>query len=107
MAEPYCLAMVLCDGVHCDPATGKHTLLGTFSTVGAPEFPAPVKFCIYFAITDLIGDLELTFRLVNSASIADENAEPVFQIPLTVQSPSPLAVCEGTVSIGSLTGLGD
>lgn len=38
MAEPYCLAMVLCDAVHRDPATAKHFVMGTFSSVGATDF---------------------------------------------------------------------
>lgn len=95
MSEPYCLAMVLCDGVHRDPATGKSTILGTFSTVGSHEFPAPIRVCVYWAITDVMGEIELTFRLVNAKNILDDDVEPVFSLSFPISSPSPLSVNEG------------
>lgn len=79
MHEPYCLAMVLCDSVHQDPATGKFTLLGTFSTFGASEFPASVLFVVYCAITDGQGKVPIKLRLVDSATdVAGDGGEPVF-----------------------------
>jgi hypothetical protein len=73
MAEPYCLAMVLCDAVHRDLATGKFTILGTFSTMGAKEFPSQTQFCVYFAVTDGIGPTVISLRLrESSAGISDE-----------------------------------
>lgn len=95
MSDPYCLAMVLCDAVHRDPATGKSTILGTFSTVGAREFPAPIRLCVYWAITDAMGEVELTFRLVNAKDILDDAVEPVFSLLFPIVSPSPLSVNEG------------
>ena len=91
--------MVLCDEVHRDPATGKSTILGTFGTLGAREYPAPVKLCVYFAITDAIGDIEITFRLVDSKDIMDETVEPVFAFSLMVNSPNPLSVTEGSFGV--------
>lgn len=32
-------SFMTCDAVHADPATGKHTLLGIFSSLRAKEFP--------------------------------------------------------------------
>ena len=32
-------SFMTCDSVHVDPATGKHTLLGIFSSIRAKEFP--------------------------------------------------------------------
>lgn len=76
MPEPYCLAMVLCDGFHRDPATGKHTLLGTFSTLCARSFPTQLKFCVYFAVTDGLGPTKLRLRLVDAESgLVDRSGE--------------------------------
>lgn len=66
MAEPYCLAMVLCDAVHRDATTGKFTILGTFSTLGAKEFPAKVRFCVYYAVTDGLGPTAFRLRIVDA-----------------------------------------
>jgi len=38
-AKPQILAWITCDGVHIDPASGKHTLLGVFSNIKARHFP--------------------------------------------------------------------
>jgi len=66
MADPYCLAMVLCDSVHRDPATGKFTLLGTFDSFVAKTYPAQIKLAIYFAVTDGIGSCTLRLQLVDA-----------------------------------------
>lgn len=34
-------AIVVCDGFHRDPGTGKYSLLGTFNTVFTVRAPAP------------------------------------------------------------------
>ena len=42
-----------CDGVHIDPSSGKHTILGVFSTIRARQFPVVHPFMIWFlTITD-------------------------------------------------------
>ena len=78
MHEPYCLAMVLCDNVHQDPATGKFTLLGTFSTFAARQFPALVQFFVYSAITDGQGQVPIRLRLVDSAVDLSGDGNAVF-----------------------------
>jgi hypothetical protein len=99
MSEPYCLAMVLCDAVHFDRATGKQTILGTFSTIGANSFPTRAAFAVYFALTDITDETEMTFRVVDSRHGFDEQSVPLVEIPLPVQSPSPLAVFEGFCAV--------
>lgn len=98
MSEPYCLAMVLCDGIYVDSASGKKTLLGTFSTVSS-EFPARLQFAVYYALTDCPDKFEITYRLVNSKHLFEDNVEPVFEIKHEIQSRSPLAVVEGQVGV--------
>jgi Family of unknown function (DUF6941) len=97
MSDPYCLAMVLCDAIHVDATTGKQTILGTFSTVGAEQFPTKLNFAVYFAVTDAPSGFELTFRMVDSRHGFDEDCTPVFQIAMPMNSPSPLAVLESRV----------
>ena len=95
MPDPYCLAMILCDSVHVDKATGKQTILGTFSTFGSTRYPARISLAIYYAITDAEGEIPLTFRVVDSKHGFEDDIEPVFSMEFMVRSPSPLAVVEG------------
>jgi len=99
MAEPYCLAMVLCDAIHRDPGNGKCYLLGTFSTFHARSFPAESQFSIYFAITDGLGPTTFRLRVVDSGLGSDAVEIFTFETePLVIQSP--LMVMETVVNIG-------
>jgi len=52
-SKPQLLAWLTCDGVHLDPATGKHTILGVFSNIRAHRFPVTHPFMIWFmTLTD-------------------------------------------------------
>jgi hypothetical protein len=104
MVEPYCLAMVLCDAVHRDGATGKCTLLGTFSTVASRDYPTDIEFSVYFAITDGNGPTKVTFRFVDAKSgiapndsSSELSCEPPGGIDLNLKSP--LVVVEGTIHV--------
>ena len=37
-----------CDGVHLDPASGKHTILGVFSNIKARQFPVMHPYMVWF-----------------------------------------------------------
>lgn len=106
MADPYCLAMVLCDAVHRDPATQKFTLLGTFSNIGAPSFPAQVHFSVYFAVTDGLGPTKFRLQLIKASAgivnaCSDEPEEGrVFLTGVEVDLASPLMVLESVFFIG-------
>lgn len=70
--------------MHRDPATGKFNLLGTFSTLGAQRFPANVRFCIYFAVTDGLGKTQISLRIVDAEpNVVAEPRDPVFTSPST------------------------
>lgn len=99
MSEPYCLAMVLCDAAHRDPATGKWTILGTFSTVGSQQYPTQIQMCAYWSITDVVGSIDLTLRLVDSADLFSDETKPVFEHMMQLDSPSPLAAIEGVMLV--------
>lgn len=76
---PYPLALMLCDASWEDPATGKRTILGSFSYLQARSFPAlyPVVG-VYAAITE---------RPTGSRS------------PPTIRGPGPGAVVRGRPSV--------
>ena len=100
MAEPYCLAMVLCDSVYQAPATGKFTLLGTFSTVGATEFPTKTRFCVYCAVTDGLGKSEIKLKLVHAKKGKEADDVMIFETPpIEINFPNPLIVAEGVMEI--------
>jgi len=46
--KPQVLCWLMCDGVHIDPGTGKHTLLGVFSAIRGRQFPFTHPFMIWF-----------------------------------------------------------
>jgi hypothetical protein len=96
--------MVLCDDVHRDATTGKFTILGTFSTFAADEFPAQVRFSVYYAVTDGLGPTSLRLRIVDAKrGIADgvgEDEGLVFDASSEFDFESPLLVLEAAMSIG-------
>lgn len=99
MNQPYCLAMVLCDGVHCDRTTGKCTLLGTFSTVASNSYPASFVLAVYFALTELQGRHTLTFRIVDSHELFQDDAHPILSANAGIEADDPLGVHEGHLGI--------
>ena len=103
MPEPYCLAMVLCDGCHRDAATGKFTILGTFSTFVAREFPAQAQLAVYFSVTDGLGPTVLRLRIVDAEfGIVNSGKEPgqvICQMEMEVSFEDPLVVMESAWGI--------
>jgi hypothetical protein len=47
-SKPQILAWLTCDGVHIDPATGKHTILGIFSNIHARKLPFTHPYMVWF-----------------------------------------------------------
>jgi hypothetical protein len=53
-SKPSLLAWITCDGVHIDPASGKHTILGVFSNIKARVFPVVHPYMVWFlTLTDV------------------------------------------------------
>jgi hypothetical protein len=86
--EPYPLALIVCDGIHIDPATGKRTLLGLFSTVVGREFPIHLRLSVYAALTDCMGTTTVEIRIVD----VNEERVPVFVLSGEIEANEPLAV---------------
>lgn len=53
-SKPQLLVWITCDGVHLDPASGKHTILGVFSNIKARSFPVVHPYMVWFmTLTDV------------------------------------------------------
>ena len=84
-SKPQLLAWVTCDGVHVDPASGKHTILGIFSNIHAQGFPFFYPFMIWFlTITDCAPG---EHRLKISMGDANANPQPLLERPFASVSP--------------------
>src|SRR5262245_19711844 len=97
---PYPLAMVVCDGFWRDPYTGKHTLIGTFSAIGGPNFPVvhPIV-TVYVALTDGRGKTLLKLQLTD---LDDEHA-PIFELEQEVDFTDARMMCEICFQAGGVT----
>lgn len=96
---PYVLAIVICDGAHVDPTTGKVTLLGLFSVLFAEEFPFAVpQIVVYGALTDGRGITPVTVKLVDS----EEARDPIFEGEVDCDFTDPRDVASFLVEMGEL-----
>src|SRR4051812_3220005 len=84
-SKPQLLAWLTCDGVHIDPGSGKHTILGIFSNIQAQQFPVTHPFMIWFlTITDCSpGDHKMRISMGLDAT----NLQPLLERPFESQSP--------------------
>jgi len=91
--------MVLCDIVHRDALSNKHTIVGTFSTFTAKSFPAKIGFCIYFAITDGLGEQDIKIRFVESSEAFSDDGKALVEVVAKVNFEDPLIVVEGSCAV--------
>jgi len=84
-AKPQLLSWIICDGVHIDPSSGKHYLLGVFSSVRVRNFPAKYPRMVWFlTITDVpVGRHQLKI----SMGIPTEAEEMIVNRPFESKSP--------------------
>jgi len=84
-SKPQLLAWLTCDGVHIDPASGKHTILGIFSNIHGHKFPMFHPFMIWFmTITDCaVG----AHRLKISMGYGETTPSPLLERPFESHSP--------------------
>lgn len=88
---PYALALVVCDYVYEDYATGKKTIIGTFSALGANKFPTvhPIM-AVYATLTDGRGKMEVRLELID----VDEEREPIFKEEMEMNFHDPRLIIE-------------
>jgi hypothetical protein len=86
-SKPQLLAWLLCDGVHVDPSSGKHTILGVFSNIMAKRFPVVHPHMVWFmTLTDVaVGGHKLKI------SMGLDPTDPKLLIERTFDSQGPLA----------------
>ena len=64
---PEVLALIVCDQIITDRITGKQSLIGIFSKVHAPRFPAShPQLSVYVTLTGGHGRTDLLIRIVDS-----------------------------------------
>jgi hypothetical protein len=80
--KPLIHALVLCDHVHRDKSTGKHTLIGTFNGISVKN-DFPIKYgpvAIYMALSHWVHEQELGIQIVHN-SINIVGKLPKIKIP--------------------------
>jgi hypothetical protein len=84
-SKPQLLAWLTCDGVHVDPGSGKHTILGIFSNIDARDFPVTHPFMIWFlSITDCASGQH---KLRISMGLNATNPKKLLERPFESRSP--------------------
>jgi len=75
----------MCDGVHIDPGSGKHTILGIFSNIHALQFPFVHPFMIWFlSLTDCAAG---EHRMKISMGYGKTPPQPLLERPFASHSP--------------------
>jgi hypothetical protein len=90
LEKPICQALIVCDQLITDAATGKKTLVGIFNSLGAMQYPCVhPKFCVYVALTDGRGEYGAELRLINEG-----NQNPIVKAQGKINFPSPMDMLE-------------
>lgn len=85
-SKPQLLVWLMCDGVHVDPMTGKHTILGVFSHLACSHFPAIHPRMIWFLTISDVSAGDHTVRI--SLGLDPAKLEKLIERPFA--SPGPL-----------------
>ena len=85
-SKPQLLVWLTCDGVHIDPGSGKHTLLGVFSNIRARAFPVTHPLMIWFITLTDVSTGQHRIRL----SMGLDPTQPVELLDRPFESQSPL-----------------
>ena len=75
----------MCDGVHIDPSSGKHTILGVFSNIRARQFPVVHPFMIWFLTLSDVAQGE--HRIKISLGLDPANTGTIIDRKFQSQSP--------------------
>jgi hypothetical protein len=84
-SKPQLLAWLTCDGVHIDPGSGKHTILGVFSNIQARQFPVTHPFMIWFLTITDCSPGEHKLRI--SMSLDPTRMQPLLERPFATEGP--------------------
>jgi len=93
---PFPLAMIICDAAHRDPATGKYSLLGCFSSVTARNFPAThTSMSVYIAVSGIRGPTSVRLRVID----VEEESDPIYIAEGMMDASDPKLVVETDLTI--------
>jgi hypothetical protein len=94
------LNMLICDGAHREPGSGKWTLLGLFNSINAGGFPTThPQMVVYLAIKGAEGKIPLRVQIVPS----DRKEEPLIKIEAELTVNDPRAVADLVVPLRGTT----
>ena len=83
--KPQLLSWLTCDAVHADPATGKHTILGVFSSIRATQFPVSHPTMTWFL--SVAGCAAGDHRLQIAMGLTATSTKEVIARPFSAQGP--------------------
>jgi hypothetical protein len=83
--KPQLLTWLICDGIHIDPATGKHYILGVFSHLRARVFPFHHPRMFFFLT--IAGLREGKHMLRISVGLPMEDQKPIIEKEFEAQNP--------------------
>lgn len=84
-SKPQVLAWLTCDGVHIDPATGKHTILGVFSNIAARQFPFVHPYMVWFLTVSDVQPGQHKVRI--SMGVDPSEMQALIERPFEARSP--------------------
>ncbi len=98
--NPEVLALLVCDQIITDRLTGKQSLIGLFSVIHSPRFPAShPQLSVFASLTGGHGTAQLTIRIVD----VNETRRPLVQGQGQVQFTNPLAIANLALQFHGLT----
>ncbi|MEK6676939.1 MAG: hypothetical protein AABZ47_14960 [Planctomycetota bacterium] len=98
--KPDILSMIVCDQIITDRLTGKQSLIGMFTAIHSPGFPAThAQLCVYVALTEGYGKTELTIRIADS----DDARPPIVEGRGGVDFKNPRAIANLALQFHGLT----
>ncbi len=84
-SKPQVLVWLTCDGVHIDPATGKHTILGVFSNICGRQFPFVHPYMVWFLTVSDVQPGQHKVRI--SMGVDPSQMQPLIERPFEAKSP--------------------
>jgi len=84
-SKPQLLAWLLCDAVHIDPGSGKHTILGVFSNIVARHFPVVHPQMVWFMTLTDVSAGQHKMRI--SMGLNPTDPQPLIERPFESQGP--------------------
>lgn len=84
--KPQILSWITCDGVHIDPGTGKHTILGIFSSIFARQFPVQHPYMIWFLTVTNLSQGKHKLRI--TMGVSQENMQKILEREFESQHPN-------------------